>query len=256
VASLDGTRQSRFEHGPGKIIVKSGQIPRDLTAFYHGCAGSIAARLPLLVKANPSSDRRFVAINNQDNGWEHIASAFAADRSDTGRDVIRRWSSALPSGGEVLDVGCGSGFPVSSTLVEQGLTVFGIDASPTLVSMFARQFGDARAACEAVQDSTFFGRTFGGVLAIGLMFLLSEDDQRKLINKVAEALGPGGRFLLTAPHQKCEWEDVLTGQRSVSLGKAQYERLLDEAGMQLNNTCMDEGDNHYFDAVRRSAETD
>jgi hypothetical protein len=32
--------------------------------------------------------------------------------------------------------------------------------------------------------------------------------------------------------------------------------LLDEAGMQLNNTCMDEGDNHYFDAVRRSAETD
>ena len=88
------------------------------------------------------------------------------------------------------------------------------------------------------------------------MLLLSEDDQRKLINKVAEALGPGGRFLFTAPHQKCEWKDVLTGQRSVSLGKAQYERLLDEAGMHLNNTCMDEGGNHYFGAVRRSARTD
>jgi cyclopropane fatty-acyl-phospholipid synthase-like methyltransferase len=186
-------------------------------------------------------------INNQDNGWESIASAFAAVRSDTGRDVIRRWASALPSGGEVL---------VSSTLVEQGLTVFGIDASPTLVSMFARRFGDAHTACETVQDRTFFGRTFDGLLAIGLMFLLSEDDQRKLINKVAEALGPDGRFLFSAPHQKCEWEDVLTGQRSVSLGKAQYERLLDEAGMQLNSTCMDEGDNHYFDAVRRSARTD
>jgi 2-polyprenyl-3-methyl-5-hydroxy-6-metoxy-1,4-benzoquinol methylase len=197
-----------------------------------------------------------VVINNQDNGWEHIASTFAAVRSDTGRDVIRRWASALPPGGEVLDVGCGSGFPVSSTLAEEGLTVFGIDASPTLASMFARRFGDAHAACETVQDSTFFGRTFDGLVAIGLMFLLSEDDQRKLINKVAEALEPGGRFLFTAPHQKCEWEDVLTGQRSVSLDKAHYERLLDGTGLQLNNTCTDEGDNHYFDAVRRSARTD
>jgi len=195
-------------------------------------------------------------INTQDNGWEHIASAFAAVRSDTGRDVIRRWASAFPPGGEVLDVGCGSGFPVSSTLAEEGLTVFGIDASPTLVSMFARRFGDAHVACETVQDSAFFGRTFDGLVAIGLMFLLSEDDQRKLIEKIAEALEPGGRLLFTAPHQKCEWEDVLTGQRSVSLGKAHYERLLDGTGLQLNNTCTDEGNNHYFDAVRRSARTD
>lgn len=191
-----------------------------------------------------------MVINHQANGWEDVALTFADVRSDTGRDVIRRWARTLPSGGEVLDVGCGSGFPVSSTLADAGLTVFGIDASPTLVSMFVRRFDSAHAACETVQDSPFFNRTFDGILAIGLMFLLSEEDQVKLINKAGKALKSGGRFLFTAPDQKCEWKDVLTGQRSVSLGKAHYERLLAGAGMRLIGTCTDRGDNHYIDAVR------
>lgn len=193
-----------------------------------------------------------MVIEHQDDGWEDVALTFAAVRTDTGRDVIRRWANALPSGGAVLDLGCGSGFPVSSTLADEGLTVFGIDASPTLVSMFVQRIDGAHAACETVQDSTFFSRTFDGILAIGLMFLLSEDDQVKLINKAGNTLRPGGRFLFTAPHQKCEWKDVLTGQRSVSLGKAHYERLVARAGMQLIGTCMDEGDNHYVEAVRWS----
>jgi len=33
-ASLDGTRTSPFENGPGILIVKSGRMPRDLKAFY------------------------------------------------------------------------------------------------------------------------------------------------------------------------------------------------------------------------------
>jgi hypothetical protein len=45
---------------------------------------------------------------------------------------------------------------------------------------------------------------------------------------------------------------VLTGRRSVSLGKTDYAQLLAAAGMQLIGTCMDEGDNHYIEAVRWS----
>jgi hypothetical protein len=33
-ASLDGTRTSPFEHGPGKLFVKSGQMPSELAEFY------------------------------------------------------------------------------------------------------------------------------------------------------------------------------------------------------------------------------
>jgi hypothetical protein len=33
-ASLDGVSESPFEHGPGKLIVKSGQMPRDFKEFH------------------------------------------------------------------------------------------------------------------------------------------------------------------------------------------------------------------------------
>lgn len=32
-ASLDGESESTFKHGPGSLIVKSGQLPRDLEEF-------------------------------------------------------------------------------------------------------------------------------------------------------------------------------------------------------------------------------
>lgn len=183
------------------------------------------------------------------NGWESIASEFVAARSATGSDMARRWATRLRPGGDVLDLGCGSGFPIASTLTEQGYAVFGVDASPTLVSMFRRRLYNAQAACETVQDSAFFGRTFDGVIAVGLMFLLSEDDQRQLIEKIGKALKPGGRFLFSAPRQRCAWNDVQTGQVSLSLGEAEYERLLAGAHMRLMSTYVDEGDNHYVDAM-------
>ncbi|HMI63810.1 MAG TPA: class I SAM-dependent methyltransferase, partial [Puia sp.] len=46
-------------------------------------------------------------------------------------------------------------------------------------------------ACESVERSSFFNRSFDGVIAVGLMFLLSEETQRTLIPKMAAALNPG-----------------------------------------------------------------
>lgn len=80
------------------------------------------------------------------------------------------------------------------------------------------------------------------------MFLLSEEDQRKLIDGVGRALKPGGRFLFSAPRIPCEWDDFQTGLRSVSQGEAVYQGLLAAAGMRLEHIYADEGGNHYLDA--------
>jgi hypothetical protein len=55
-------------------------------------------------------------------------------------------------------------------------------------------------------------------MAVGLLFLLSEDSQRDLIRRVGLALNSGGRFLFTSPAQCCTWTDILTGRESLSLG--------------------------------------
>ena len=73
-----------------------------------------------------------------------------------------------------------------------------------------------------------------------------------MIDRVARALEPGGRFLFSAPRQACEWVDTLTARTSRSLGQAEYRRLLDLAGLRLSGHFVDEGDNDYFDAVAPS----
>jgi SAM-dependent methyltransferase len=135
---------------------------------------------------------------------------------------VGAWAGSLPAGAAVLDLGCGDGVPVSRALVAAGLSVYGVEASSTLAAAFRVNFPPARVVCEPVERSAFFGRTFGGAVAWGLLFLLPAESQRTVIRNVAAALEPGGRFLFTAPAQFCTWDDRLTGLPSVSLGAATY----------------------------------
>ena len=82
------------------------------------------------------------------------------------------------------------------------------------------------------------------------MFLLPADEQRRLLHKVADALVPGGRFLFTSPAQPCEWQDILTGLGSRSLGAAEYGRLLSTVGLAVLREHEDVGQNHYYDCVK------
>lgn len=188
------------------------------------------------------------ATSDPSEGWDAIAADFLTARSDIGSGVVRQWAKNLRQGGEVVDIGCGSGVPVSLALVAAGFKVYGIDPSPTLLATFRHRFPEAPAACEAAQDSTFFGRQFDGAIAVGLMFLLASEDQQKLIARVGQALKPGGRFLFSAPRNLCKWQDLQTGRQSRSLGEEEYQRLLVAAGMRVIDSYVDEGDNYYFQA--------
>jgi cyclopropane fatty-acyl-phospholipid synthase-like methyltransferase len=166
--------------------------------------------------------------------------------SGVGVAIVHDWAKALPPGTAVLDLGCGHGVPISQALVDDGFTVYGIDASPSLMAGFRTRFPHAPTECNAVEDSEFFGRTFYGVVAWGLMFLLAAAAQAKLIHKVSAALKPGGRFLFTSPQQVCEWSDNLTGQKSVSLGSDAYRQIMQAAGLVLVDEAEDEGQNHHY----------
>ena len=192
------------------------------------------------------------AEDDRSNGYDAVAPEFMRRRgqSSVGIATIRAWARSLPPGAPILDLGCGHGLPISMALMNDGFVVYGVDASPSLIAEFRRRFPRAQAACEPVEGSRFFNRTFDGALAVGLMFLLPAVAQRELIRRVASALNPGGRFLFTSPAQACTWTDMLTGHESLSLGLEEYHAVLSKAGLTLAGEHVDEGGNHYFDACR------
>ena len=189
-------------------------------------------------------------MNDRSHGYERNAETFIRARDEwIGPAVARSWAEEFAHGAEVLELGCGHG-AISQVLVDAGLTLWAIDASPSLLATFRRRFPGVETECAASEESGFFGRSFDGVVSVGMLFLLEEPAQRTVLQKAAQALRPGGRLLFTAPREVCEWTDILTQEPSRSLGAAAYETLLRDEGLEVSFGVMDEGKNHYFLATK------
>ena len=193
---------------------------------------------------------------DQSTGYEGVSEHFLASRGRTpsigiGVKEVRAWARTISPKCSVIDLGCGPGFPLTAVLVEEGLGVFGLDGAPTFVSAFRRNLPSIPILCEAVQDSRMFDRHFDAALAWGLIFLLNVEEQHRLIQRFSEILVPGGRLLFTSPAKPATWIDVMTDLESVSLGSQKYRELLDTAGLTVSGEYEDEGENHYFEALKR-----
>jgi SAM-dependent methyltransferase len=196
-------------------------------------------------------------MTDRSNGYEDVAVEFLARRGSgrstgIGVNEVRTWARTLPRGAAVIDLGCGPGFPITEVLVAEGLSACGVDAAPSFVQAFRRNLPNTPVVCEAVEDSMFFNRNFDGVLAWGLIFLLSPEDQPRLIKRIAAILLPGGRLLFTSPAEPFVWNDAMTGLESRSLGAEEYRRQLSAVGLSVLSEYEDEGQNHYFDAIKNT----
>jgi SAM-dependent methyltransferase len=191
---------------------------------------------------------------DESNGYDSIAEIYIKGRgramNGIGASTARTWARTFETGSVILDLGCGTGIPVTKTLIDAGLSAYAIDASPKMVEDFRQHFPNVPIACESVERSNFFDRRFDGIISVGLMFLLSEEFQRALIPKIAAALNPGGRLLFTAPLDSVEWNDVMTNKPSRSLGAEQYRDLMLASGLSIADELRDEGGNHYFSGIR------
>jgi SAM-dependent methyltransferase len=192
------------------------------------------------------------------NGYEEIANIYVAGRGTrpltgdaVGAATVRAWAQVFPPGATVLDIGCGPGEPSTRILQEAGLATWAVEASAAMVAAFRERFPAVPIEHNTVEASAFFDRTFDGVLAWGLLFLLEPAAQARVIEKVARVLNPGGRFLFTAPRESLEWLDAMTDRPSQSLGAPTYERLLRDAGLTWVGEAEDEGGNHYYFVERR-----
>lgn len=172
------------------------------------------------------------------------------DKSTVGIEVANQWARSLVPKSDVIEIACGGGIPVTQTLINAKLKLWVIDSSPTLLTVFKDRFPNVPVQCATVLESDFFQREYDAAISVGLIFLLRERDQIKMIDRVSEILRPGASFLFTAPIEKGTWIDVNTDHACISLGREIYEKALERSGFQVVGCYEDIGKNNYYEAEK------
>lgn len=161
--------------------------------------------------------------------YDRTAGAWDAARqglTDEERPHIEALADALGAGASVLDVGCGTGVP-AQLLIEGGLAVTGVDASPALIALCRKRHPTA-AWQVADMRGLDLGRRFDGLLLWHSFFHLSPDDQRAMFPILSRHAAPGALLMFTSGSDAGvrigEWEGEPLYH--ASLAQTEYRALL------------------------------
>lgn len=193
--------------------------------------------------------------------YDSIAEWYASERVDkTGVPEAQALAQSVSHVGQILDIGCGNGIPITRALLGSGHRVVGLDSAGQMLRRFQRNCPTTPVVRGIVQACPFADASFVGAVAWGVVFHLPLDEQVAAIASVARILTPGAPFLFTSGDRDDSArndpedgegkgkEDTMNGVtfRYFSFSRDSYRRILDEHGFVLRDVHSDKGDNIYY----------
>lgn len=161
--------------------------------------------------------------------YQDQASAFDAARSRVlfEKPWLDRLTANLAPGSRILDLGCGSGEPVSRYLIERGFSLTGLDYAPAMIALARERFPAHTWAVGDIRDLNL-SRSFDAILSWNGFFHLTMAEQGAALPRIVQLLAPGGRLLLTIGHHAGEVTGTVAGETvyHASLDGLDYERIL------------------------------
>lgn len=176
-----------------------------------------------------TEDIRQTAIESHDLtadkfvGWygalrrSRFSNAFAYGRSKI--DVlVDELFEAVPEGGKVLDVGCGTGEHLRRAL-DHELQAFGVEPAPSMLEVARRNVSGADIQQGVATALPFNDGAFDLVIMVEVLRYLDRVDTEKALAEARRVLKPGGRLLVTLVNR---WalDGFYVFQRARSLMKA------------------------------------
>ncbi|MFI5797986.1 class I SAM-dependent methyltransferase [Streptomyces sp. NPDC051677] len=137
--------------------------------------------------------------------------AFA--HSEAHRRSLEWLLGRLAPGSRVLDVGSGTGRPTAETLARAGHEVLGVDVSPVMVDLAARQVPQATFRRADARELPLDAGSLDAACVYFSLLQMDRAQQSDLVGRLARALRPGGSLVLaTVPVDVQGVDAVFMGQ--------------------------------------------
>jgi SAM-dependent methyltransferase len=163
--------------------------------------------------------------------YDKIASRWDAQigNSTAGLQFVERAMRLAPFRGKALDVGCGSGGRIITTLVAAGFQVVGLDISAAMIELAKAHHSDLDFICDDVCEWVP-QEQYDVILAWDSIFHVPYASQSRVIRKLCGTLTHGGVILFTAGGIDGEITGEMYDERFYysSLADEDYLRLLAE----------------------------
>lgn len=188
-------------------------------------------------------------------GYDTIASKYQADRHVfKNRRELERFASLLPKNAKVLDVGCGSGIPVTRFLVESGFDVVGVDFSQSMLSLARRNVPEVKLVKKDMNVLGFREKTFDGLTAAYSIIHVPREKHFSLLQSFHRILNPRGIMLASTGPDEWEGVDEYYGTNMFwsHCSPEKSLQLVVDAGFQVmwSKHVRSGGENHYWILAR------
>ena len=176
-------------------------------------------------------------MTNQGEKYDLIATGFAKMRDlfVTEQKYIDIFVQHLKPHSHILDIGCGSGYPIASYLIKKGFEVTGIDASKELLKIaknkcpeMKQQYGDIR--------TIKINEKYDAILEWWCLFHLPKKDQLNMIARFSSWIKPGGILEFTTGDSDYEGSSSTMLDQELhyySCDPKCYEQALEKNGFEL-----------------------
>lgn len=164
--------------------------------------------------------------------YDPISTIYNDHRDDTGVATMRRYIEALGPAATVLDLGCGTGWPMATSLAHQVAAWVGVDESPEMIAQFSTAVPTATTLTSDMATMDLGSLQFDLCFSWGAICHLQPELQIATLKRVAAHTRPGGRILFTGGPDagSCNGHVGPHEVHHYSIGQAAYDELMTSLG--------------------------
>ena len=266
---------------PDSMADAPASVAADAPAFVTGAPDSVAADAPGFAAADapdsvaadapdsvPDAPHSVAAdapdfVTETRVFYDTVAEEYAVQFGDLrpgtplDRGVLHGFAELVGEGGEVADLGCGPG-RVTAYLASQGLSVFGLDVSESMLAIARRENPGLRFVRGSMQEPELPDGSLDGVVSWYSIIHTPEEHLPALFAVFHRVLRPGGHLLLgfQSGDEPRRYEEAFGHQVSLTFRRRRPERiaaLLGDAGFTVRATTVREPDEAQGEPVAQAS---